>query len=263
MKNLLMLALSLPLAACTVDVDEGPGNGSNNPPPGNGNEVSGSITQSGTWSGTIVVKGPTTIESSAVITVAAGTTIDFVGSNSLTVKGTLDIQGTAAAKVNLKPQTGTFFGGITNLGTLKMAYAIQKGAGIYGQSGAITITDSKLSGANGDLIVLGGGSFNASYSQFGVENDSTHCELHFNGGSPISITKSNIVGAPYGFMLYGSSGGVYTENNWYKNTTSNVDFGSGTGDFSRSYFDKAITVPDGSTANNLVTTMIAGNGPRG
>ncbi|MBK7538707.1 MAG: hypothetical protein IPI49_25740 [Myxococcales bacterium] len=262
MKNLLMLALSLPLVACVVDVDEGPG--TTPPPPGNGNEVSGSITQSGTWSGTIVVKGPTTIETGATITVAAGTTIDFIGSNSLTIKGTLDIQGTAAAKVNLKPQTGTFFGGISNSGTLKMAYALQRGGGIYGQSGSITITDSQLSGVQGDLIVLGGGSFNASYSQFGIPTDTTHCELHFNGGSPISITKSNIVGAPYGFMEYGGAG-TYTDNNWFGND-KHIDRSGATGTFTNNWFEGGTAKLSGFAPADLPTSAAArltGTGPRG
>ncbi len=263
MKKLLLLSMSLSVAACVADPGEVPddGSGSNTPP--SGTDISGSITQSGTWSGNLLVKAPATIEAGTTITVAAGTTLTFAGSATLTVKGTLDIQGTAAAKVNLKP-SGSFFGGINNSGTLKMAYAIQKGGGVYGQAGAITITDSQLSGVQGDLIVLSGGTFTASYSQFGVDRDTTHCELHFNNGTgAVSITKSIIRGAPYGFMFYGGAAGVYTDNNWIGNTT-HVDFGGGTGDFSRGHFDRALSaLPAGVTANNLSAAPLTNVGPRG
>lgn len=263
------LFLSLALAACAVEpIDPGDGSGSgsgsgsnmNNP-----NEVSGAITQSATWSGTITVKGPTTIKSGVTITVAAGTTINFIGSNNLSIEGTFDAQGTAAAKVNLKPQTGTFFGGLNNSGTLKLTHVIQKGGGIYSQAGSVTITDSQLSGVQGDLIVLGGGAFTASYSQFGVPGDTTHCQLHFNAGGPISISKSDIIGAPYGFMIAGASG-TFVDNNWRGNEVhlqlQTMPLGTFTNNwFEASNDDTKFEMPSNQRPTSA-PAAITGTGPR-
>jgi hypothetical protein len=266
MKNLLLLALSLSLAACVVDVDgttPGDGSGSNtNTDPGTGGDgISGSITQSATWSGTVTFKGPATIESGVVITVSPGTTLAFVGSNSLTVKGTLDVQGTSASKVNIKPQSGTYFGGISNSGTLKLAYAVQKGGGIYTQAGSTTtITDTQLSGVQGDFLVMGGGDLTMTYSQVGVPSDTTHCQLHFGGGTA-TITKSNIVGAPYGFMFYGGSG-TFTNNNWFGNG-ENVSLSSnGPGDFSGGFFEGVAPAGAMVTLNNRAAAKLTDAGVR-
>ncbi|MEZ4360991.1 MAG: hypothetical protein R3B48_12480 [Kofleriaceae bacterium] len=241
MKHLLVVALSLPLAACVVEVDDGPGDGSGSGSGSGSNaagEVSGSITENATWTGTVTVKGPTTIESGVVITVAAGSTLAFNGSNSLTIKGTLDVQGTSTAKVNIQPSTGMYFGGITNSGTLKLNYAVQKGGGIYTQSGSSTfITDTQLSAVQGDFLVMSGGDLTMTYSQVGIPNDSTHCELHFSSAGNVSITHTNIVGADYGFMFYGGANGTYTNNNWFGNGI-HIDATSGaSGDFTGSWFE--------------------------
>ncbi len=260
------LFLSLALAACAVEpIDPGDGSGSGSGSGSNSNmnpnELSGAITQSATWSGTMTVKGPTTIKSGVTITVAAGTTINFIGSNNLSIEGTLDIQGTAAAKVNLKPQTGTFFGGLNNSGTLKLTHVIQKGGGIYSQAGSVTITDSQLSGVQGDLIVLGGGAFTASYSQFGVPGDTTHCQLHFNGAGAVSISKSNIVGAPYGFMLHGGAGGTYVDNNWESNEININRANDGGGTFTNNWFQGGKL--EGFSQNpTSAPARLAGTGPR-
>jgi hypothetical protein len=268
MKNLLLLAVGLSvvgsLGGCVAEVDEG--EGTDEPGPGSGSgsgELMGSITQSGAWSGVVTFKGPTTIEAGVTITVAPGSTLSFQGSSSLTVKGTLDVQGTSAGKVNLKPATGKFFGGLTNAGTLKLAYAVQQGGGLYTQNGSTTtITDTQLSGVQGDFLVMSGGNLTMTHSQVGVPSDTTHCQLHFNGGTA-TITKSNIVGAPYGFMLYGGSG-TYTENNWFGNSTQIDSTTAATGDFSRSWFDRGAPTDGqrGVTFKNPAAAKIADAGVR-
>ncbi len=266
MKNLLLLAVGLSvagsLASCVAEeIDDGtddPG------PGGDTGQLMGSIAQSGAWSGVVTFKGPTTIESGVTITVAAGATLSFEGSSSLTIKGTLDVQGTAAAKVNLKPATGKYFGGLNNQGTLKLAYAVQQGGGLYTQdSSTTTITDTLLSGVQGDFLVMSGGTLTMSYSQVGVPSDSTHCQLHFNDGTA-TITKSNIVGAPYGFMLYGGSG-KYTDNNWFGNGTQIDSTTGATGDFSRSWFDRGAPVDGqkGVTFKSPAAAKITDAGVRG
>ncbi len=278
MKNLALLACGLAaglaLGGCVAEVDGGTGE---DPGPGDGSgsgsgsndpgAISGSITQSATWSGAVTFKAPATIESGVTITVAAGTTLNFQGSANLTVKGTLDVQGTSAAKVNLKPATGTYFGGITNKGTLKLVYAVQKGGGIVTDAGSTsTITDTLLHSVGGDFLVMRGGDLTMLHSQVGIANDTTHCQLHFNGGTGrVSITKSNISGAPYGFMFYGGNNGIYTDNNWYGNGTQ-VDRSSGTasGDFSRSWFDTGAPVDgqNGVILKDRAAAKIAGAGVR-
>lgn len=258
MRKLLLLALCLPLVACVIgsndpgstsDDDDG-SNGTNNPPAG---AITGLITSDATWTGVVVIgianNTPTRIEPGVTITVSPGTEIKFAGGAGLEIRGALKIQGTSAGKVQLHPDTGNFFGGLTVVGapspgTLEMAYAVMKGGAISTSAGSTsTITDSKMFGASGDLLIMNGGTVTMSYSQIGADPadgpDGTHCNIHTGGNAnTISITRSNINGVPYGLMLYGGQNAILTNNNWYGNTTADVDTQPGvSADLSGSYFD--------------------------
>ena len=115
--SLLVRGIALSLfasAACTVGTLDGPdpggggggggGGGSNNPQPG---EISGMITQSGTWSGKVTIGANATIISGVTITVAPGTVIEGKAGASVHVAGTLSIEGTKAQTVSVLPVSGT------------------------------------------------------------------------------------------------------------------------------------------------------------
>ncbi|MEJ7602618.1 MAG: hypothetical protein WKG01_32300 [Kofleriaceae bacterium] len=284
MRKLALLALCLPLVACVVGSDPGGGDGDGDGGGGGGgsgsaNGLSGHITANTEWSGTVKLNGKTsdggavTIDPGVTVTVAAGTVINFAPASRLDIKGTLDVNGSAAAKVTLQtePGAGVNHGGLHVYGTLTMDYAVQTGGGIYTNAGATaTITDSALSKVSGDFLVMNGGAVTASYSNFGSgPGDSTHCQLHFGGtGNTISITKSNINTAPYGLMFYSGTNAIFTANNWEAGPTPNKDVDTMpgvSGDFSNSYFAAGPPVAGTGatiTANNLSATRLLDAGPR-
>ena len=256
MRNLLLLVLCLPLVACVIGSNDpgttgdDDGSGSNPLPDGT---ITGLITTDATWTGVVRIgrtnNAPTRIESGVTITVSPGAELKFVGGAGLEIQGTLKIQGTSAGKVQLSPETGNFFGGLTVVGAptagkLEMTYAVMKGGAISTSAGSTsTIIDSKMFGASGDLLIMNGGTVTMSYSQIGADladgPDGTHCNIHTGGNAnTISITRSNINGVPYGLMLYGGQNAILTNNNWYGNSTADVDTQPGvSADLSGSYFD--------------------------
>ncbi len=145
MRKLLFVALSLPLIACTVggaggeSDDDGDDDGSgSNPDPSDG--LSGHITTSAEWSGTVKIAGKTsdggavTIDPGVTITVAPGTILNFTSNVAHRRPGTLDINGTSAGKVTLQIEPGAAgvnYGGLNVYGTLTMDYAVQIGGGIH------------------------------------------------------------------------------------------------------------------------------------
>ena len=98
--------VSLPLAALTTACmvgDAGSGDdGDGEPVPATG-ELQGPITGDQTWSGPIKLIGNVTIEPGATVTVDAGTALEAKAGVTLRVKGTLRVNGTAAAKVTMLP----------------------------------------------------------------------------------------------------------------------------------------------------------------
>jgi len=286
MRNLLSLALCLPLAACVIGSND-PGSttgddtgsdGSNTPPDP---AITGLITTSATWSGTVRIgianNTPTRIEQGVTITVAPGTDIQFANGAGLEIRGTLKVQGTSASKVQLHAASGSYFGGLTvvgapTAGTLELSYAVMKGGAIQTSAGSTsTVTDTKMFGASGDLLIMNGGTVNMTYSQIGADPadgaDSTHCNIHTGGNAnTINITRSNIVGVPYGLMLYGGQNAILTNNNWYNNSTADVDTQPGvSGDVSGSWFDGAAPVAGTGatlTKNNLAAAKLADAGVR-
>jgi hypothetical protein len=201
------------------------------------------------------------------VTVAAGATVNVAGTAGITVQGTLDVQGTAASKATIQPETGTNFGAINVSGTMTAAFASIHGAEIQLAGGTFTATDSKLWGAPGDLLVMNGGTINVTYSNIGdATSDTTHCNMHFGGTTPnnITIEHNNITSRPYGLMFYAGSNADFKNNNW----TNMIDIEPGisgvTGDASGSYFAKGQPAgTTGITFNNLAAAALADAGPRG
>lgn len=281
MRKILAVAFAIPLfTACTVgedpadpnDGDEHPDDMNPDPNPNpTGEGLSGTIGSDMALSGMVRVKGTTTIPAGVTVTVAAGTTIDFVNGANFVVEGTLRMEGTSAGKIIARAEAGsTGWNGFQVSGTLDVKYGDFTGGRIYTSGNAnLVITDSKMYQAAGDYIIMNGGAINMTYSQIGAgagETDTTHCNLHINAASSITITNNNINGAPYGVMFYGGVGANFQSNNWYGSTDKDVDTASGVaGDFSNGWFEKGAPVAGPGaqiTANNLAAAMLTDAGPR-
>jgi hypothetical protein len=276
MNKLLPLALSLPLVACVVGTepstsgDDGTGGGSGS---GSGNGAGDHITSNTTWTGTQDVTRPITVDPGVTLTIAPGTTVRLASGTVITVEGIIDVQGTKASPVHLSPATaGDHYSfAIPASGTLKMVYGIQTGGEILVNGGKITATDTRMSQASHDLLVVGAGTVDVSYSSIGIEpgagTDTTHCDMHFGatGGSLIKVTHSNISTSLYGIMLYGGPGVDLTYDNWFSNQTD-IDTLPGAGaDISYGWFAEGAPVA-GSGATLIYTNPAAGRladaGPR-
>ena len=287
MRNLslaLVLSLAVPLVGCTVgndsgggvagDTSDGTSDGTTGGTPDGATpstDISGIISVDTTWTGEVVIGGGTTIAAGKTVTVEAGTTISMKPGANISVLGTLDLNGTSAAKVTIKP-TGTGFGGISvgATGAVHMKYALQTGGALSTNGGGavITLEDTKLFKTSGDFLILNGGSITATYSQIGPsegESDTTHCQLHFNSATAISITHSNINGAPYGVMFFGGTMADFKSNNWFGNTTNVATQPGVSGDFSNGYFAGGPPVAGNGatiTANTLSATKLLDAGVR-
>lgn len=277
MRKLLAFACSVFLVACVVGedgtqppVDDPNGSGS-----GSGSNTAGHITANETWSGVKDIDTATTIDPGVTVTVMPGTQINIDTRASLTVQGILDVQGTSAGKVTIASKTaGTQHGGIKVPmgGELKLAYGVQSGGGIFlSGTGKATIVDTTMSNpggpsANGDFLVMNGGTLDMSFSEIGLATgDGTHCNMHFGGqGNNIRVTNSTIRGVPYGLMFYGGTNAVFTNNNW--ENPINVDTSPGVqGDFSGSFFQGGAPTPGaGATLilDNLALAPLADAKPR-
>lgn len=278
MRKLLSIGLCLPLAACVIGDVSDPGDGvepgdTNGPGgPSNDGSITGLVTDDTTWSGTVLIgydRATTRIEPGVTITVAPGTTLKFKQSAGLDIKGTLKVQGTSAEKVRLEPAEGNTYPLLVS-GTLELTYAVMERGNIQTTAGSTTtITDTKMFRAAGDLLIMNGGSVTMTYSQIGPgpdETDTTHCQIHTSGdANTISITKSDINGAPYGLMLYGGRNAIFTNNNWYANEIDISTQPGVSGDVSGSYFDGAPPVAGGGatiTADNLSQARLTDAGVR-
>jgi hypothetical protein len=265
MNKLLALGLSLPLVACVIgsgtdtgDPGSGPGGGSGGsdlgPGPGPGGDH---ITADTTWTGMKNVTGTTTVDAGVKLTIAAGTTVKFGPSGALVVSGSLDVQGTKAQVVSLLPATtGDHFIGtaVSAGGAITMNYAVQTGGGItVNPGGKLTVTNTRMSHASHDFLVVQDGTVDVSYSSIGMDPDggadTTHCDMHFGGsGSTIKVTHSNISTSTYGLMLYGGNQVDLTYNNWSNNSFTQIDTQAGvSADISNGWFDKAPTAGGGAT----------------
>lgn len=272
MRKAFALFLALPLTACVVGPEgggggggSGGGSGGGGGGDGGGGGMAGRITTNTMWSGAVLVEGMTTIDPGVTLTVAAGTTVTFKDVGALVVEGTLDIQGTSAGVVTIKPEA-TRFGGITINGpgkaTLKFVEATG-GSILINGSALLTIVDSRMSKApNADFILMNGGTLDMTYSHVGLEpgeTDTTHCSLHFGGaGNVIKVNNSNISTSSYGLMFYGGTNADFKLNNWFSNTVD-VDVSATsavTGDFSRGWFEKGQPSGAGVTAMNLAPARL-------
>lgn len=232
-------------------------------------DVTSSPTADTTWSGTIRVHNSINIPSGVTITVAAGSTLQVAASADIGISGALMIAGTKTAKVTVSGLATDDWSGlsIASGGTFSMSYGEYTGGNIgVAMSGTFMATDSELSRVSGDLLTSSGGNVDLEYSWLGQpagSSDTTHCDMHFEGGSPtLTITHDNISTSAYGVMFYSGVTANFTYNNWFDNQIQVDATTAVSGDFSNGWFDKSPPSGNGITANNLATAMITDAGPR-
>jgi hypothetical protein len=192
MRKILAVAFACSVfTGCTVgddpvadDGDEHPDDMNPDPNPNpTGEGLSGTIASNMTLSGAVRVKGATTIPAGVIVTVAAGSTIDFVNGSNFIVQGTLKMEGTSAGKIIARAEAGsTGWNGFAVTGTLDVTYGDFIGGRIYttGAAANLIITDTKMYQAGGDYIITDGGTINMTYSQVGAgpgETDSDALQL--------------------------------------------------------------------------------------
>jgi len=248
-----LLALTLILAACGSEAvsDDGP--------------ITGSIAADQTWSGTRELRGFVTIEPGVTVTVEPGTTINVVTGASIDVEGTLDVRGEKGNVVTLATAPEEYWLGVSVAGTYTLSYGVQSGGAIITNTAAarVTVTDSELSNALGDFLIMNDGAMDIQFTNLGLAaGDHTHCNIHINGAQSITFTHNTNQGAPYGLMLYAGAGD-FRHNNWIGNMYDIEPGATGTGTFDDSYFADGLPAGvTGSTFENLSATQLADTGPR-
>ena len=269
MGKLSVIALTI-LAGCSIGDDPPTGDEHPDDKPV---EVTGTISTDTTWKGAMRLTGVTVISAGVTVTVEPGTTLELADQAGLRVEGALLVSGNAGAKVTAKLADGAqYWGPIdVNNGFVRITYGDFTGGQLVtnGPLANLEISDSKFYKANGDYVIMNGGNLNMQYSQLGPdegETDTTHCNLHINSASTINVIRNNIAGAPFGLMFYGGVGSSFQLNNWYGNSTKDVDTASGVeGNFSYSWFERGAPTPGPGaslTLENLATERITQAGPR-
>jgi hypothetical protein len=211
----------------------------------------------------VAVSGAVTVDPNVTLTVAAGTTVNMASAASISVGGTMAVQGAYGNKVILQGDpagTSPFWAGVQVPmgGTLTMSYGSQVGGGIELSGGTATITYSHMANSEGDYLVMNGGTLTVKGSSLGIEpgsgTNATHCDMHMGGalGNVITFVHSSISTSAYGIMFYNGQNAKFMYNNWLANTYQ-VDIQQGSpvsGDFGGSYFDASpITVGSGLTTS--------------
>ena len=261
------------VTGCGMDVSLAP-DASNAAGDGSGATIAGTITVDQTWSGANTVTAATTIASGVTVTVAAGARITVAPGASITVAGKVDIAGTRAATVVMKPLTnGGSWGGFVVAGELVMHYGDQTGGGIVVDGGMVTVIDTVMSHYNDgrDFLIVHSGHLDVEYSSIGSApgvTDVDHCDLHANQGgtSTIKVIHTNLSSATYGFDFFGGTADL-TYDNWFSNATDlYTEPGAPViGDVSFGWFKNGPpTAAPGSmiTANALSPTKLTAAGPR-
>ena len=224
-----------------------------------------------TWSGTIRVQNSITIPSGVTVTVAAGATLQVAATATITIAGTLAIAGTKAQKVTIQGLATDDWAGMSIPIRRRVHDDLRRVHGRQHRRRAERVVHrhrqravARLSGT--DLLTTSGGNIDLEYSWLGQpvgQSDTTHCDMHFEGGSPtLTIMHDNISTAAYGVMFYSGVNANFTYDNWFSNGVQVDATGAVTGDFSNGWFDKSPPSGTGLTASDLASAMIADAGPR-
>lgn len=265
MRKLCMLAF---LAACDIGepAPDGDEHGDDKLP-----EITGTISADMTIMGSKRFEGTTVIAPNVTVTVKPGAELVFAEGAAIVVEGALAIEGTQQEKIIGRPAEGaTLWGPIAVYGSLYLTYVDFNGGAITtnGPEAQAVINDSKMFRTDHDYIVMNGGKLDMKYSQLGPnpgETDTTHCQLHINAAVQVSVLRSNIASAPFGFMFYGGVGLNLQLNNWYGNMIDIDTMPGVEGNFSGSWFEKGAPTPGPGAMfilDNLATARIEQAGPR-
>jgi Periplasmic copper-binding protein (NosD) len=114
--------------------------------------------------------------------------------------------------------------------------------GIAVSSGAdLSISDSHLTTAGGDIVVQNGGKLKIDYSEIGKVVDSyEHCGIHINRADGLVIEHSDLHSNVYGGMIGGTTNARINYCNWTQNNFDVDDLGGNVGlDLKNNYWDKA------------------------
>jgi hypothetical protein len=275
MKRLLVVVLAISAFAACKKADDGTtgDDGSGSPDatiPTMTTDVNADVTSDTTWTGLVKVHKAIAIAAGVTLTVDPGTVIQMDPTAGFTVLGTVNVNGAKGNVVTIGPGTASRFWGDWNMasGAVNMTYVESKGGG-FSVSGTakLMIRDSEFSQHTHDLLVIGGGEVDMQYSWIGVpegQTDTTHCDIHVEGGNPmVTVSHSNLSTSVYGIMFYTGQGVNLTYDNWFSNSTTNMDKTSGTtGDVSFGWFKGGNPSFANLTENSMATGMVADAGPR-
>ncbi len=234
--------------------------------------VSGHVTTDTQWASTIKIVGDTWIDPGVTVTVLSHATITVAAYATIYIDGTLAMTGTRTGKIAMRSAiAGDLWYGfvVSTTGKLTAQYLVSTDTGIT-MSGAanVELTDTQMSNVGHDLLVMEGGTLIVDHSWIGTAMgmpDSTHCDLHVEGGGPtISVTNSNISTAVYGMMFYTGVGAVFTHDNWFSNEIDVAEQAGPpvSGDLSGGWFAAGTPSAAGLTANNMSPTELTDTGPR-
>jgi hypothetical protein len=203
----------------------------------------------GDWSGVLVAAGGTLDMTYAELT-KAGTAVECVKG---AVSCTLD-----HVHAHDNQQTASF---ATKVVVTSSVLERSQGSGVYVSDGDVSITDSRLTTAGGDILVQSGGSLRVDYSEIGKVVDSyEHCGIHINKAAALviehSLLHSNVVGA----MIGGTANARINSSNWESNSMLDVQIiGANTGlDLRGNYWDKGAPTGDFDATGAVASPLTVG-----
>ncbi len=248
----------------------------------------GTLTQNTTISGNATITGNLTVNSGVALTIAAGTTLNFLSGSSLTINGTLisnvSLTIPSGSTMIINPGAALQFASGTSL----TANGVLSVNGTLAQPITITSTGSTSPGAWGSIILSGSGANYSTLSHaninYGIEVDVLsannvtiqNCNIENNSGNGIylysspncqmqynTIANSN---ANHGIYIYGGSNENCYNNVIYKTNHNKQGAGifyygsSGTvGQNDIDYFDWGIQALWGASPSAEISSSITYN----
>jgi hypothetical protein len=167
------------------------------------------------------------------VSVSAGGKLDLAHA-SLTKAGTAIECGSGALGCAIDHATIT--GNLTSMHlaapTTITRSLVEKSSGNsinLGVGADVTITDTDMKTAGGDIIVQSGGKLKVDYSTIGEVIDSyEHCGIHINSAETLIIEHTEIHSNVYGAMIGGTNGARINFSNWRDNSTDISAIGTNT-----------------------------------
>jgi hypothetical protein len=126
----------------------------------------------------------------------------------------------------------------------------------------VTITDTHLTTAGGDIVVQNGGTLKIDYAEIGKVLDSyEHCGIHINAAESLIIEHTQLHSNVYGAMIGQTTNARINYSNWEQNGTDIDDLGGNTGlDLKNNYWSGTPSSA-GVTTGASATPLTAGPRP--